>query len=804
MIPFTPRSRSKTGNTMAGSDNGAAMETTKPKPVQFKFVEQYTYSDTSKDGHPTGSSKGPQHDPFIINTPSTTKTDPNVRRFIRSHVMRGKNKKNPDGVKNGAATQSTSVPGPAKQRPGALVPAARAPKTDSLIPRQDSKTKSQGGGTRQVIFSRWMPKPIGSSLSFVQFAEPLPSPKVKMLITAVNYWNKHLYPLSMCVSFDGLDNWIELFARDRAYVNSMLFAAQCISDALDHRAPGRECVVYLGKTLKYLQNNLNDKKTATTDANVAVVLVLILMACGAGDFAVVGHHMGGLKHIMQLRGGVSTLADSPLVQLKACRVDICCALEKGQDPILFSPEEIEAFWDQASLAVELREAKNKCPKVRGVRKKDAEARQWRWSMGPSGDLARGAAIIPALCDALPRGLLPHPNFIGRLTSIFDDLHEFCDACNLSLRTGNRLPFSRFKDVLISTQYRLSRLEAQHAQDVIEGGISESALELDIVRLGTLVFGIVTFLHAEAPSFRYSHVADQVRACLLSLSFSLPDLLRHHAIVTQDPHSAAARASLQKLHLFLWFLFIAHVSAFVNLDNEDLVVGLVSDIFIAIGLKAPHAGALPSFQTTDPIAPYISQSFDMLSVPHGPPYPPTFEASASLAPSTFSATSYSSSTTTDALSFPPEYAHPPSSATSVDDWQPNTPPETPRNQSPSRGVVVTHFEPHYPHLASPDDGNASDTSRSVFDLDHSESRRNLAVERVNVYKSIVAASNLANSQPDQSKDDPPLLYIWDILKDHLWVDWVHRASGKVLAYKAFAVGFGGYPLGRPDQGYPGAF
>ncbi|KAM7201211.1 hypothetical protein V8F20_004957 [Naviculisporaceae sp. PSN 640] len=563
------RTKSKPTKATAGAGTaqtpGTGTKATS-KSVRFKFIEPYCV--TTKDGHPTQlgfnpSSKGAQNDPFIINTPTATKTDPNVRRFIRSHVMRGKNKKNPDGSKASAATVGSSTP--------------------SL------------SGTRQVVYSQWMPKPMGNGVSFVRFAEALPQSKVNLLITAINYWREHMYPLSMCVSFQDCEKWIEYLSSDKAYVNSILFAAKCSAEAMENRGPGRESTVYLSKTLKFLQNNLNDKTMATTDTSIAVVVVLILTACGMGDIDEVGHHLGGMKHMIKLRGGVAQLAHTQMVQMKACRVDLSYALDRGEDPTLFTPEEIE------------------------------------WSANCITGLARGAAIIPAVCGALPSDVLPDPNFIGRIQSIFDDLHEFANTCNLALRTGNKVSSSRFRDVLISTQYRLSRLEAQHAQGLKSGTVTESPLEIDVLRVGMLVFGTVTFLHAEAVCFRYYHVAAKVRACLDSMSSELP-----------------ARSSLQKLHLFLWFLFVVHFSTFVNPRNEDLVVGVVSDIFIAVGIKI---------------------------------------------------------------------------STSAHSW-------------------------------------------------------------------------------DESKDDPPLLYIWDILKDHLWVDWVHRSSGKVLAYKAFALGFGGYPLGQPGEGYAG--
>lgn len=546
--------------------------------------------------------------------------------------------------------------------------------------------------------------------------------------------------------------------------------------------------------------------------------------------------------------------------LRYNRVDLSYALDRGEDPTLFTAEEIEGFWNKASIAAEFRESNNRCPQARGVRKHDDKAREWRWSANPISNLARGAAIIPALCDALTSDVLPDPNFIGRIQSIFDDLHEFANTCNLALRTGNKVTSSRFRDVLISTQYRLSQLEAQHAQGLTAGTIAESPLEIDILRVGMLVFGTVTFLHAEAVCFRYYHVAAKVRACLKSLSTELPDIIHQHAIMAQDPQSAAARASLQKLHLFLWFLFVVHFSTFINPGNEDLVVGLVSDIFIAVGIKSAHGGIGPAIQGAGSLPPYSSSLFDMYPCPEGVPYasPPPFPTES--IPPTFSTPSHRSSSPSEVLPLQPEYSYPPppSSASSTDEWQPNTPPEEhlsapcfpfdeqstsestknmhfSRAQSPFsqsfhsmpisgglNGEGMNLFEQH--HTIAPSVNNSGGSTgtgptESLFATSSTIPMETLndyaqnpttkswdhlnehSAEGVRVFKSHVKISTSAHSW-DESRDDPPLLYIWDILKDHLWVDWVHRSSGKVLAYKAFALGFGGYPLGQPGEGYVG--
>lgn len=144
------------------------------KPVQFKFVEPYCV--TPGGNHQFGFNAQPTHnDPFIINTPNATRTDPGVRKYIRSHVMRGKNKKG-DGKK---APQD-----PASAKPESV---GQSLEMDSFCLKHTSRSLGQdeslaSSGRKHVSYSQWMPKPVGSDLSFVRFAEPMSPRKITTLV----------------------------------------------------------------------------------------------------------------------------------------------------------------------------------------------------------------------------------------------------------------------------------------------------------------------------------------------------------------------------------------------------------------------------------------------------------------------------------------------------------------------------------------------------------------------------------------------------------------------------------------------
>jgi len=146
--------------------------------VQFKFVEPYCV--TPGGNSQFGFNAKPTHnDPFIINTPNATKTDPGVRKYIRSHVMRGKNKKC-DGKKAPQELVSTR-PDSVGQR---LEMDSFCLKHTTLSLGQDESRASSG--RKHVSYSQWMPKPFGNDLSFVRFAEPMSPKKIATMVNCTS------------------------------------------------------------------------------------------------------------------------------------------------------------------------------------------------------------------------------------------------------------------------------------------------------------------------------------------------------------------------------------------------------------------------------------------------------------------------------------------------------------------------------------------------------------------------------------------------------------------------------------------
>lgn len=605
-----------------------------------------------------------------------------------------------------------------------------------------------------------------------------------------------IYPLNLCVDLEELNSsiWLDYLSLDKAYAQCCIFASKAMAEMQEHGAGGpfgREATVHLNKTLKLLQVNLNNKKAATTDYNIAVVLLLFLMSCAVGDIDEVGQHLAGAKRMIKMRGGIDKLSLNPMLQMKACRADLSYALDKGIMPSLYTDDEVEAFWNKASIACIFRAKYNVCPKVKAIRKHDEHVRQWR-QRNTSIHLPTGAAIVPTILDSVSPDQIPSINHVGRLTSLFDDLHEFCTASNLALRTGDKVKGAMFKEVLISTQYRIAQMEHQH-----ENNAYAEPLEISLIRTGLLAFTAITFLHMEVvgvktPSkvFRHASLFGKLQSCVHSISVGLPDLIHQHA---EDPNNPT---SLVKLRLTLWFLFIFHATTFTPDDVDDgLLVCLVSDIFIALGIKSSDSttrsrptSLLSQYSHTSGQFPISSPSSDSLSYTdnsmdgtpscntytteaHGSPYityspspePPQFTYPSPPRPGSTEAS--------NTYSYPP----PPSSPSSCSDYPSTTP-------YPDHNYPLPPPSP--PH--SPSD--LMDTGIGRIPYLHSQSESPTATPSPSATYTSAAPTLVFTPAPAPAYRDsePPFSEIWDILRDHMWIDWVHKERGKVLVHKAFSL------------------
>ncbi|KAF7562841.1 hypothetical protein G7046_g1284 [Stylonectria norvegica] len=251
-------------------------------------------------------------DPFIITT-SLDKPDPKTRKFIRSHVMRGKNTRRARFIKQLARED-------AEQSPRALEVQAIMKR---WIPTHPRKVASELFGLDALT------TPYMHDLIYRAFAIIVPS-TYTIENTLVEGSHQDLFCLSN-------------LSRHPAMVHSLIFTTQAFHDMSVGPTYGKEAQFHLSKTLYYLQESLNDSELAISNSTMAIVTSLATAAVMVGELDTAKKHMDGLYRIVQLRGGLKSLGEGSMTEHKAQRIDLGLAMGIGST-MRFFPKQKSISW----------------------------------------------------------------------------------------------------------------------------------------------------------------------------------------------------------------------------------------------------------------------------------------------------------------------------------------------------------------------------------------------------------------------------------------------------------------------------
>ncbi|KAG0649238.1 hypothetical protein D0Z07_4287 [Hyphodiscus hymeniophilus] len=216
-----------------------------------------------------------QHKLAFIVSSSQDKPDPNARRFIRSHVMQGKNRRK------------------------------RADQPESWINRKN-------GQHYDCIahFDPYLPPPlrIWSDLPITEFALDMPPYGLDLVFNFFKVVGQEMYPIEA------------YFDMQRGHKSSTI--------QIQH---GNE-------TLVQLQRRLNDCQMAISDGTISVVVCLVMMTALVGDYDVSRKHMTGLYNMVKLRGGACHPGHYNWIfpSLIKPRADLIISLLTNHKPMLFS------------------------------------------------------------------------------------------------------------------------------------------------------------------------------------------------------------------------------------------------------------------------------------------------------------------------------------------------------------------------------------------------------------------------------------------------------------------------------------
>jgi len=571
----------------------------------------------------------PAHDPFIVTT-SAAKPDEASRKFIRSHVMRGKNRR-----KRNQVVRHTL--------PGSWINDMERPVEQAASPPgqlEDLQLALASVTSRGISLPLSIPPRVGAEFSLLRFADEMKPHRVELVVKCMHhppihamqlcspsttsaefpctqtwactwdatvsqvlgdtYANKEnsgftaikrsLYPIEVCVDSDMVRPWFEYLASNKAYLHSVFFVAQAVLDYLRLSEFGPATVHYLTNTLNFLQQNLNNpgngtgpSDIATSDSTIAAVQCLVLMADAVGDIDSAEKHMRGMFQLVALRGGIRALAYNPQVQFKVLRTDLGFAINNDKKPLFFS-EGIS--WDtyiadSDSKSLEDRPALSSA--AASSRASDSgsasEQQQFRSDSPP--------ATIPH--RVYPTDDIPD----WRLVNIWLDLREFSRAANLAFQTGRKLSAELFQEVVISAQYRLLQLPGfsnDHVESSEEGNAPTRSIQETVFHLGMLAFSATTFLSLEGMPMRYNGLGAKVRRSVVKLSE-----IDKETVDTKDWKGF--------LHMKLWYLFVANISVMNGPDDEQLLVAQLAETLVKLGLKPQRvvsgssAGSSPASTTS---------------------------------------------------------------------------------------------------------------------------------------------------------------------------------------------------------------
>ncbi|OHW98964.1 hypothetical protein CSPAE12_02353 [Colletotrichum incanum] len=231
---------------------------------------------------------------FVI-TDTSGKPNSEDRKLIRSHVMRGKNRR-----------------------------ASRAnPKRPFSWATHDSPKPTQ-----QIDRLYYVP----NDLYMFQFAEEVDAASRAMLFEFYGVIKETMYPIEWCLSFDDSKTpWFYWLLSDAAFLHSILFTVGLLHDSIGGKT-SRRTSFHVWKTLNLLNRNISDKDLALADSTIATVVSMCMVSEVFGDRNSAATHVKGMRRIVELRGGIESFRHNLQLRVKICRVDIGWSLCTGQKP----------------------------------------------------------------------------------------------------------------------------------------------------------------------------------------------------------------------------------------------------------------------------------------------------------------------------------------------------------------------------------------------------------------------------------------------------------------------------------------
>ncbi|KAK0383336.1 hypothetical protein NLU13_9249 [Sarocladium strictum] len=264
--------------------------------------------------------------------------DGRSRREIRSHVMRGKNTTKARASKRRV---SAAILVPSTEIPEAKVTGSRKLEDDGATEKRPLELilhNTKGSLTPTAL----MPRPyrrLQDTFSGVSFPVAVDDDAQLLIKQFYMSYGRYIYPAEFCHQQDVIDSpWFSFVLVDEAYCHGTLaISIACHDLARGRKKLSSEYKMYLAKCLSLLNQKLSGEGAGDT-STIALVTGLCVLSLTLGDLSLLKIHVGGLRNVIQHRGGIKSLAaENALVMEKAARADIEDALSTGC-PAVFSRE----------------------------------------------------------------------------------------------------------------------------------------------------------------------------------------------------------------------------------------------------------------------------------------------------------------------------------------------------------------------------------------------------------------------------------------------------------------------------------
>ncbi|KAI0550662.1 hypothetical protein F4679DRAFT_583331 [Xylaria curta] len=422
----------------------------------------------------TYSKKGPELC-FMVKT-SMDGFNPEDRKLIRSHVMKGKNL----GRMRPLGNRKHQHPLDKRKNNYNDI-------SDNSLSRISSHSPPYSDHKTSVLTPESIPPKVGSVASTMHLADTVKPATFEVVLQFSSIAKPLLFPMEPCIFFDRrAENWIAPLAVDPAFLHVSIFTSLYYYDAVMPRRPFRESQrarYHYQKAVGLLRERLlcNDDEKRLSNNTISIILSFAGQAFSSGDLKSAVNHIQGIQKIVDLRGGFSSINGNEKLITEILRCDLGIAIYSGSNPILFRGiglshayrvyPKLDVFLNQSSLEHSLK------------------SHEFLASL----KLTHGIEIN------------------SQLAAAWNAMSDFCAVINLAADTERRIDMRTFLCSIASIMYNLLDLRF------------ECSSWDETIRLGLLSFSCSVFLPWARLGISYPHLKSTVGKHFAGLTGSIPSM-----------------------------------------------------------------------------------------------------------------------------------------------------------------------------------------------------------------------------------------------------------------------------------------